>query len=423
MSPRDAVLGDALEATRTAERQRAARALLRSPLLRPVGRGVETFALVRRHESVLREWFDRNTGWRLEVGSQVARLLTVPPEPTDASHPLRDTHAEKRPFSRRRYVLVMLALAALERAEAQTTLGRLAEQVVLLAADPDLASTGSGFVFRLERRDERVDLVAAVRALIGLGVLARVAGAEDAFVREDGDALYDVDRRVLALLLATRTGPSTLTAVDPRERLAALADHGPGASAAAGAGPLSEEARLRALRHRLTRMLLALPVVHDDDLAEDERAYLRSQRGAIATRITELTGLVPEVRAEGVAMVDPEDSLTDVRMPEPGTDGHVTLLVAGYLAAHDAAEPGTAVPVRHVESFVRARAAEHRGHWRHDSQVPGAERGLAERALARLGALRLVRVDPGEPPDQAVVRVRPAIHRYSVTAPVPRGRS
>ena len=32
-------------------------------------------------------------------------------------------------------------------------------------------------------------------------------------------------------------------------------------------------------------------------------------------------------------MVDPEDELTDVRMPEQRTDGHVTLLVAEYLPA------------------------------------------------------------------------------------------
>ena len=444
MTVRDTVLGDALDATRAAERRRAARALLRSPLLRPVGRGAETFALVRRHEGALREWFDRNTGWRLEVGPQVARLLTAPPDPADASHPLRDARAERRPFSRRRYVLTMLALAALERADAQITLGRLAEQVVLLAADPDLTATG--LVFRLEHRDERVDLVAAVRALIGLGALVRVAGAEDAFVSEDGDALYDVERRVLALLLVTRTGPSTVGSRDPREQLAALADGGAGVAPAArtgegpagppGApaspGPLSEEARLRGLRHRLTRMLLALPVVHDGDLTDDERAYLRGQRTAIAARITELTGLVPEVRAEGVAMVDPEDDLADVKMPETGTDGHVTLLVAEYLASHDAARPGVAVPLRHVVSRVRAAAQEHRAHWRHDTQAPGAEVTLAERALGRLSALRLVTVGPAEPAgptapavpsEDRAVRARPALHRYSVTAPLPAGRS
>ena len=38
-------------------------------------------------------------------------------------------------------------------------------------------------------------------------------------------------------------------------------------------------------------------------------------------------------RAEGVALTDETGSLTDVAMPSEGTDAHVTLLVAEYLAS------------------------------------------------------------------------------------------
>jgi len=93
--------------------------------------------------------------------------------------------------------------------------------------------------------------------------------------------------------------------------------------------------RNRALRHRLTRRLLDDPVVYYEELAEDERGYLVGQRHAITRRIEDATGLVSEMRAEGIAMVDPDDELTDVRMPEQRTDGHVTLLVAEYLATRD----------------------------------------------------------------------------------------
>jgi uncharacterized protein (TIGR02678 family) len=404
-------LGDALEATRVAERQRAARALLRRPLLRASGPRAEAFSLVRRHEAALREWFDRNTGWRLEVGPEVARLLKTPADPADATHPLRDARTERRPFSRRRYVLLALCLAALDRADTQVTLGRLAEQVVLLAADPELTATG--LAFRLEHRDERVDLVAAVRTLLDLGVLVRVAGTEDSFVSADGDALYDVDRRVLALLLVSRQGPSAVASTDPGERLAALADAAPARGTA-----LSEEARVRALRHRLTRLLLELPVVHDDDLTDEERAYLVNQRANLAERIGELTGLVAEVRAEGMAMVDPEDSLTDVGMPETGTDGHVTLLLAEHLAARDRADPGAEVPQDELFGVVRALAQQHRTHWRSDTRAPGAEVALVEQTLDRLEALRLVRRN-GPPAD--AVQARPALHRYAVDAPVVAG--
>ena len=68
------------------------------------------------------------------------------------------------PFSRRRYVLACLALAALERADAQVTLGWLAERVLALAADPGLAD--AGFAFALDSREERADLVVVVRLLL-----------------------------------------------------------------------------------------------------------------------------------------------------------------------------------------------------------------------------------------------------------------
>ena len=64
----------------------------------------------------------------------MARLFKQAATPHDATHPARDVRS-RQPFGRRRYVLTCLALATLERADAQITLGRLAEQVVLGAAD------------------------------------------------------------------------------------------------------------------------------------------------------------------------------------------------------------------------------------------------------------------------------------------------
>jgi uncharacterized protein (TIGR02678 family) len=300
------------------------------------------------------------------------------------------------PFTRRRYVLVCLALAALERAEAQITLGRLAEQVALAAADPELAT--AGVTFTLGSRDERSDLAAAVRLLLRLGVLPRVAGDEDGFVRETGDALYDVERRVLATLLATPRGPSTVDGVALGERLAAVT---------AEPTPVTDELRNRALRHRLTRRLIDDPVVYYDELDPAELGYLTSQRAALTARIAELTGLVPEVRAEGIAMVDPDDDLTDVRMPETGTDGHVTLLLAEHLAARG----GEQVPVGDLHRHVRALARAHRAYWRRAAAEPGAEVELTASALRRLEALGLVTVDGDR------VTGRPALARYSVTDP------
>ena len=388
-------LADALAASRDDEFRRAARALLRRPIVRAAGPGSDDFTLIRRHASELRTWFDRNTGWRLLVDSEVARLAKTVATTTDHTHPARDVRS-KQPFGRRRYVLLCLALATLERADAQITLGRLAEQVVLGASDPDLV--GAGIVFTLQGREERGDLVSVVRFLLDIGVLSRVAGDEDAFVKDTGDVLYDVERRVLAALLATPRGPSTIRAHGFEERLSALTAEVP---------PTTDELRNQRIRHQLTRRLLDEPVLYFDELTEAELTYLTSQRAAITSRIAELTGLVAEVRAEGIAMVDPADDLTDVRMPESGTEGHVTLLLAEYLAG----AAGRGVPLTELHGKVREFAAGNRTYWRRNSAEPGAEVELTSIALTRLEALRLATLTA-----DAVI-ARPALSRYSLAEP------
>ncbi|GAB2738623.1 TIGR02678 family protein [Kitasatospora kifunensis] len=394
-------LGDTLAVQRAEEVRRAARALLRRPLLWAGGAGSEEFRLVRQHATELRTWFERNTGWSLLVDSEVARLRRIPGRDSDPTHPARDQRTGL-PFSRRRYVLACLCLAVLERAEQQIALGRLAEQIVLAAADPELAA--SGIEFTLADREQRTDLVAVVRLLLGWGVLAKVAGDEDAFLKSAGDALYDVDRRVLAGLLAARRGPSTVRASGRgaalfEQRLTELN---------AEVLPDSDELRNRALRHGLTRRLLDDPVLYLDELSEAESAYLASQRGALTRRIAEFTGLVPEVRAEGVAMVDPDDDLTDLRMPESGTDGHVALLLAEYLAGRG----GTvALSVLHLQ--VQGWALEHAGFWRRSASAPGAETDLTEQAVERLAALGLLERTQAADGTEAV-RPRSALDRYRV---------
>lgn len=375
---------------------RATRALLRQPLLHP-GVDVDAFRLVRRHANELRSWFDQNTGWRLHVDNQVSRLFKVAELDTSGTHAARDPRSHL-PFTRRRYVLLCLALAVLERADAQITLGRLAEGIIAGAGDERLAAAGVGF--ELSGREERGDLVAVVRVLLELGALAHVAGDEDAFVREAGDVLYDVERRVLAVLISAPSGPSTVSARDFVVRLHELtAEH----------EPVSEELRVRAIRHRLTRRLLDDPVVYYDELTEDELAYLTPQRPALIRRIAERTGLTAEVRGEGIAMVDARDELTDVRMPEVGTDGHVTLLIAEYLAGR--ADDGSGCPVGELHALVRRLAHEHQSYWRRSTRDPGAEVALAEHALERLEALRLIR-RAGE-----IVFPRPALARFGLATP------
>ncbi|MFD7289513.1 TIGR02678 family protein [Streptomyces sp. NPDC059863] len=385
-------LAEVLEGQHAAELRQAVRVLLKTPLVLARGAHADEFRLVRRHAAELRDWFDRNTGWSLQADMEAVRLRKIPGTPADATHPARENSRAAAPFTRRRYVLFCLALAALERGEAQIALGRLAEQVVLDASDPQLVS--AGVEFTLERREERLDLAVVVRLLLRLGVLRRVAGDEEAYVSGAGDALYDVERRVLAGLLATRRGPSLVRAKGFEERITELA---------AETAMESDELRFRAIRHRLTRLLLDDPVLYYDELSDAELAYLTRQRAFILARITELTGLVAEVRAEGIAMVDPFDELTDVRMPEQGTHGHITLLLAEHLAV-----AGGPVDVADLERRVRELAQEHGGYWSKSAREPGSEAELAEQAVAKLAALGLVTRTP-----EGVVP-RPALARYAV---------
>lgn len=385
------VLADVVDLEAVEERRRAVRALLRRPLLvasDPV------FPLVRRHAAELSEWFARETGWTLRVGAEVARLRKVPAGPVDGTRPARSSRSGQ-PFARRRYVLLCLALAALERAEAQTTLGRLADRVLAAAADPAL--TASGVTFRLETREERGDLVAVVRLLLDLGVLSLVAGDEQAYVRATGDALYDVSRRVLVDVLAAPRGASTVSAQEFEQRMAALV-----------AEPLPDvaEARTRAARQTLTRRLLDDPVVYYADLPEDEQAYLATQRAATVRRVAEATGLEPEVRAEGIALLDPTGEATDLGVPEDGTEGHVTLLLAEHLAQLD--RPAT---IEELEAHTVTLIARHGSHWRQAARGPGAETGLCAQAVAKLRALGLVRVSG------TTVSPCPAIARFAVDEP------
>jgi uncharacterized protein (TIGR02678 family) len=391
------VLSDVLDAQREDERRRAARALLRNPLIIPHGPRAAEFALIRRHAGYLAEWFAREAGWSLHTDAGVARLRKVPGRHDDAGRAA--SARNKQPFSRRRYVLTCLALAALERAESQVTLGWLVDRVLAFAADEELVQAGMGFV--LESREERGDLAAVASLLLTIGVLIKVAGDEQAFVNRTGDALYDVDRRVLSVLLTTRRGPSMIEAADLETRLAAITED---------LVPDTEDGRNRMIRHTITRRLLDDPVLYFADLSEDERAYLDRQRGPLLKRLTEATGLIAEVRAEGIALLDPTGDATDMGMPEEGTEGHATLLLAEHLSARlrGGAE---AVTVDSAERHMRRLIGEHKAHWRKSARDPGADRDLTAHALHRLAALGLIERRGAE------IRPQPALARFGYAAP------
>ncbi len=345
------------------------------------------FALVRRHVEALRDWYAREAGWPLLDYREGVRLQKRPGNPSDDTRGLPD-------FDRRRYVLFSLACAVLERSEVQVTLRTLGESILAAAADPLLEARG--FIFDLKTHHERKELVAVCRTLLGLGVLTRVAGDEETFVQgatAEADALYDVNRRLLANVLSCARGPSTWP-IDEQpitfdDRLRALCVE---------YVPDSDEGRMSALRFSLARRMLDDPVVYLGDLDAMSLSYFTNQRGPLARRICDATGLSPEQRAEGTALVDPDGLLTDLSMPAEGTDAHVTLLVAEHLCALMKAAKGdevglSALSVDRVEAFIADVRDEFGKYWRGSARKAGSERELAKEALERLQKLHLVRIE------------------------------
>lgn len=237
-----------------------------------------------------------------------------------------------------------------------------------------------------------------VRLLLGYGVLSKVAGDEQAYLDERGDALYDIDRRVLATVLASPRGPSTIAAEDHEARISALTER---------TTVEAEHRDTAAVRRRLARRLLDDPVVYTDEVEDDEQDYLAPQRALLARRLAEPCGLVPELRAEGTALLDPTAEATDAGLPEEGTDGHATLLLAERLAA----DPDRWHPVAELDEHVVELAGRHAAHWRKAAQTPDGARDLCRRALGRLEGLRLVERS------HDAARARPALARYAAAEP------
>ncbi len=395
-----------------AERQTCVRALLQNPLLQAGGRQGDIFRLIRRHADWLRTWFASEPSWPLVIEREYVRLGKVPARLDDASFPARDHRGVS--FSRRRYALLCMVLAVLEKAERQTILGRIAEQVALKARGDEVLER-AGMAVRFERRAERLDLIAVILMLVGRGVLTRIHGDEEGYVQHGGEVLYTINRSVLARVAAMQCGPSTLSGLLLDERPVRL--H-PSELFAEG-----DTARRRLSRTTLTRLLLDHPVVYYADLSEEELAYLNSQRARLTHEIEMASGLIAEIRAEGLAMVDPLRKLTDHAMPDEGTMGHAALLLAEFLIPNIAAvdEAGNAegeggIPVLRLEQHLVEQAAIHKSRWRRDSQEPAGLRALLGDVLARLQALCLLRRV------NDTIFPLPALARYRLDPTMPNAR-
>ncbi|MGC0379040.1 TIGR02678 family protein [Streptomyces sp. SAI-229] len=286
-----------------AERRTAARLLLAHPLVTSTGPHSDTFPLVRRHADWLAQRFQQVFGYRLLVEASYARLFKAGLGP-DSGHRL-ERPSTGTPFTPRTYAYLALALSVLVTAPEQLLLSQLVADLRAAAVDAGIEITDTG------RQAERRTLAAALRQLVDWGVLVETEGQVTAVAEErDGEALLTVDRDLARAVVA---GPLAQSR-DGADLVRRAADPGFG-------GP----------RTYVRRRLVETPVVHLDDLTDAEREWLRTRQRREAQAFSELLGLEAEIRAEGIALIDTDDDLTDLHLPGTGTVAQAALLLVERL--------------------------------------------------------------------------------------------
>lgn len=279
------------------ERRRAARVLLRRPLLHDSdGEQADELRLVRRHRDELTRMFAEGLGYRLVVEPGVARLFKsgLGRDPSRAL-----LRRSGKPFSPRGYALLCLTVAALTRAKRQLLVDELVAEVRAAAVE-------AGVDVDLDSIADRRALHAALTALVELGALTERDGDLDHWVEQRTLALLDVRRDRLALLVAAPVGSAAAAAqvLD----VAALP------SASGGA------------RVAVRRALVESPLLSVSDLPEEHAEWWRRNRNRERDWFRDRFGLDVELRAEGALAVDPDDELTDVTFPGTGSARHFALL-------------------------------------------------------------------------------------------------
>ncbi len=363
-----------------AERRTAARLLLAHPLVASDGPHADLFPLIRRHADWLGKRFQQVLGYRLLVDSSFARLFKAG---LGAGSGHRLERSTGTPFTPHTYACLALALSVLVTAPEQMLLSHLVADIRAAAADAGIELEETG------RAAGKRTLVAALRQLVEWGVLIETEGQVAAIAQQaGGEALITVDRELARVVVA---GPLA-QARDGADLVRRAAD--PGFS-----GP----------RTYVRRMLVETPVVHLDELTDAERDWLRTRQRREAQAFSELLGLEMEIRAEGVALVDPEEELTDLHLPGTGTVAQAALLLAerlveqlrpqepGHPATGGTLVIGVAVPDGLVDEVLAELIVEYgqRSNWQRGylEDLPSLREAVLDllvrmRLMARAGRLR-----------------------------------
>ena len=368
-----------------ADLRAAARALLSTPLIHADARPDE-LGLVRRHQGELVAMFAEGLGYRLVVEPGFARLVKT-------GLGSDDTRGLRRrggiPFTPRRYALLALTLAALTKARRQVMVDELVAGVRSAAAD-------AGLDVDLDGIQDRRALHSALIALVNLGVLTERDGDLEHWAERRTEALLDVHRDRLSVLVAAPLGGCGR----PEDVLAVTSVP----SAAGGARV--------AIRRRLTER----PILSVEDLTEEQRGWWSRNREREREWFRRWLGLELELRAEGAIAIDTGGELTDLTFPAAGSAKHFALLLLAELveAARTEREvsgvEGASTWVRLPASTVRSASDRLFATWQRGLRKDhrGSPDAVHDEALAILVAVGLVRLE-----DDGGLHVHAAGCRYA----------
>lgn len=350
-----------------AERRTAARLLLRHPLVTAESHP-EEFPLIRRHADELARQFGQLLGYRLVVEPGFARLLKAGLG-RDAGHRLE--RASGTPFTPRTYAYLALALSVLVTAPEQLLLSEVVTRTRAAAAEAgiDLGEPNQAV--------ERRALVAAFKQLMAWRVLAEDEGSVESYSGDaEAEALLTIDREIARRLVSA---PPSRTATELIERAAASDQAGP--------------------RHQVRQRLVETPVVYVDELTDEQRDWLRRNQRREQRIFEEFLGLDAEIRAEGMALIDPEGELSDLEFPGSGTVPWAALLLLERLTtANGGSQSGIRirVPADQIDTALAELTERHRKAWA--TQYTDSPELLREAVLDLLHRMRLmVPGDDGTP--------------------------
>lgn len=345
------------------ERRAAARHLLSHPLTCEE-HDPDIFRWIRRHEAELGRWFTQRLGYRLHLDADTARLYKT--GVVLDRRPLRT--ATGRPLNSLEHTLVALTLAATAAGPAIVSLRDLVAQVRSAAVEADVSLSGDA----VEQRAH----VVAIKWMIAHGLVTELHEHVDAYATdESADAVLRMRPDRIALLLV------------------------PGTAGAEHLDDLLERSERRsATRPWMRARLVEEPVLYRTDVTEDEWGELRRRLGVEERSLHEMFDLSLEARAEGVAMIDGANALSDLPFPTTGTLGHAALLAIERLGAD------SPVTRERFGAVIDELVAERGKGWR-NYYVERPER-LARHVISLLVDLRLAETDAQH------VRLLPAAARF-----------